>query len=143
MYINNYPYNTSNISLLAEMRYLLFNTVYSNMDYIEDLKRIIGKYISVLNIDYSPETFSFTIKVKKTGMRRICRFRHTPEFYYAFIPSIFREFITLHKNDIISPKMLFKYNPSELLDYVLADNNVMVNLCNISCMFDNIVIIKL
>ena len=85
MFIDSKQYKTDLVDV-NNLRYLLFTNFYNNPNYIDMLKEIINKNIECLGIDYSFVDFAFTIKIKKTTMRKMYRFRHNPIFYHQFIP---------------------------------------------------------
>lgn len=142
MYINDKSFDTNLIDV-NKVRYLLFTHLYNNPASIDNLTSIIGKYIECLGINYDPNTFTFTIKIKKTAMRRIHGFKQDPSFYYIKIPEIFREFLSANEG-VIMPALQQDYpNPKDVLNTIYLNYSIMANLCHVSCIADNIVIIKL
>lgn len=128
---------------INKIRYILFENFYSNFDYIKVLTDIISRYIECLSIDYSTTTFTYTIKIKKTAMRRLHGFVHDPIFYHSKVADIFREFI--HANEYeISLVMMKQYEePLKVLNYIYNNPVLLANLCHVSCIADNILVIKL
>lgn len=142
MFIDNKLYS-SNLIDIDNMRYILNNTLYRDMAAIECLKQIICKYIDCLGIEFSPSEFSFTIKIKKTSMRKISGFKHMPDYYYQTIPSIFKEFISSHEQNVLQGLRTIYQDPYSALQYYYNNLSILANLCHLTCISDNIIIIKL
>ena len=134
MYIEGqlYQYHLSKIN---EIRFILFKTLYPDMNCIEELKQCIANNIETLSIDFDPSDFSFTVKIKKTAMRRIKGFNHSPIFYYSLINNVFVQFINENKERIRAQYP----NIGELT----TETSLFHYLATISCFDDNIVIVKL
>lgn len=130
---------SSDLAGSNQLRYFLFTNLYSDRSYIESLSNIIAKHIDCLSIEYSEESYSFTIKIKKTAMRKFPGFEHDPNFYYQKIKDIFDEFIHTHEAAISN--LLFGNNCGDL--YQVVSSLYYPLLCHLSCIFDNIIIIKL
>ncbi len=142
MFIDNANYET-NLTDIQNIRYLLFLNLYGNEAYINLLSEIIAKHIDCLSIDYNSNNYTFTIKIKKTAMRKYHGFNHNPNYYYQIIHNIFKEFIS-NNLDIISYILKSKYsNPQEIINKFNAGVYCIENLCYVSCIADNILIIKL
>lgn len=134
----------NNLSTVNDLRYILFTNFYNDINKIEVLKQTIMEAIECLSIDYIPNQFSFLIKVKKTAMRkRYHGFVNNPIFYYNIIQSIFCRFVQLNENDIL--KILSnKYpNPNDVLLSFINNPAILTNLAMVTCMDDNVVMIKL
>ena len=142
MIIDNQSYPTDLVDV-NNMRYLLFTNLYSNANALIKLTEIIAKHIECLSIDYNAFNYTFTVKIKKTAMRRLHGFRHDPNFYYQIIPDIFSEFITANKDTILAALASSYQNPTEVLNSIYMNKCIMANLCHISCISDNIIVIKL
>lgn len=142
MIIDNVKYPTDMVDI-HNIRYLLFKNLYGNGAFIMSLTDIIARNIECLGIDYSASTYTFTIKIKKTAMRKIYGFEHNPNFYYQIISNIFKEFI--QQNELAVRMALAEkyYNPKEILDNLYVNYLNMANLCHVSCIADNILVIKL
>ena len=136
-----------NMNIVHHIRYILFKYFYSNPVYIEQLNQIINKNIDCLSVEYDNLNYTFTIKIKKTSMRKIRGFSHDPIFYYHLLPGIFKEFI----NNNIS---LIEYYLTErvsndkttinhCMNNLYSDIYCLNNICGISCLGDNILLIKL
>lgn len=145
MFINNKDYRTDMVDIQS-LRYLLFLNLYGSEVIIESLSNIISKHIDCLNIEYCPSSYTFTIKIKKTAMRKYHGFDHDPKYYYTIIPSIFKEFIQTNAN-YVSKALEAKYPIREIpliMDKLInSDYYCLANMCHISCIADNILIMKL
>ena len=142
MFIDDKKYQT-NLADINSLRYLLFTNFYNNMSYIQNLTEIISKNIECLGIDYSAFEYSFTIKIKKTAMRRMHLFKHKPDFYYQIIPAIFNEFIKNNEQEVLKALSTRYDNPYRVLQYLYETPGFLANLCHLTCIDDNIIIIKL
>lgn len=149
MYIDDRDYQTNDMNNVMRIRCALFNAFYSNEVMINTLQDTITQYIECLSIDYDNTKYAFTLKIKKTAMRRMHnRFIHQPSFYYPIISNIFLNFISNYrlllantiKNDGKSK------DPAEAYDIVnelIANPSSLSLLAHVSCISDNIVIINL
>lgn len=132
------------IGYINDIREALFSTVYRDANGIANLKDIITRYIECNNIEFSYTDCSFIIKIKKTAMRRIKDFFHTPNFYYRLISKIFYDLIISNEYVILDAlgKVGYK-DPKMVLNDALQNTKNLANLCNVTCISDNILIIKL
>lgn len=135
-----YPTNLINI---GSIRYTFFTDFYSNKDYIGDLTEIIGKHIECLSIDYSDTSFCYTLRIKKTAMRKHRGFKHDPIFYYPTIQAIFSEFVNKHKDAVLKALANVTPYPDLVLYYLNNHPELLTNLGRVSCIADNIIIINL
>ena len=143
MIIDKVNYSTNLIDI-QNIRYLLFTNLYGNEAYINSLTGIISKHIDCLNIEYSPITYTYTIKIKKTAMRKNHGFDHNPNYYYQIIPNIFREFLQTNQTAIMSVLSQKYANCQDIMNSLIySDYYCIANLCQVSCIADNILIIKL
>lgn len=145
MFIENDFYKTD-LTSTNSIRYALFTNLYSDPSCIQNLCDIISKYIDNLGIDFDPSNYMITVKIKKTSIRKMygTKFIHRPEFYYQFIPMIFGEFFNNHKDKIIAILSANYPNPYDIFNKFISDSNVsMPTMCHITCLFDNVITIKL
>ena len=145
MHINDRNFPTS-LSGINNIRYCLYMNFYNDSTVIQDLINSIGMHIDCLGIDYDPITYSITIKIKKTAMKKLhgTRFVHNAIFYYDYISRIFSEMFIKNKDRIINILGSCGHqNPIEEFDNIIANNSSLANLCHITCLLDNIVVIKL
>lgn len=142
MFIENVRFST-NMTDINKIRYLLFTNFYNNSMYIEQLKEIINRHIECISVEYSSSDYTFTIKIKKTAMRKLPGFVHNPNYYYHTIPNIFKEFISNNKQSILHVLRMMYNDPSQVLEQIYDNHFIMANLCHTTCIADNIVVIKL
>lgn len=143
MFINDKSYST-NLPDTHSIRYILFLKYYNTV-YIEKLKEIISKYIDCLSIDYDSYKYSFIVKIKKTSMRKLHgpRFTHQPTSYYPIISEIFFNFINEIKDGLKNELMTLNQDPLIVDRLLTSDGTKLNNLCHITCISDNILIINL
>lgn len=143
MFIDNVNYKTD-LTDIQNIRYLLFLNLYGNKVYTDMLLNIISRHIDCLSIDYSPNEYTFTIKIKKTTMRKYHGFDHNPNYYYNTIHNIFKEFINQNSSVIEDILRSNNYsNPKEIINKFNNGIYCIENLCHVSCIADNILVIKL
>lgn len=144
MFVNATQYHTDMLVDTNNIRYALCIGLYNSPSCIDSIKEIISRYIECNNIEFDPSNYSFSIKIKKTAMRKNRDFRHNPEFYYPIASNIFREFISNNSQAVIdSLSSIYGGNAAAVLDTIKNNHNVIANLCYLTCISDNIVIIKL
>lgn len=142
MFIENKQYKTDLVDI-HNLRYLLFSHLYSNPAFIQNLTDIISRNIECLSVEYSPSKYMFTIKIKKTSMRKFHGFDHNPNFYYQLIPNIFLEFIKTNEQIILECLRERYDNPIDIINQLYANPYILSNICQVSCIADNILVIKL
>lgn len=142
MFIENRQYRTDNLSVINDLRRILFS-LYGNVSNIENLENIISRNIECIDIEFSFCDFSFIVKIKKTAMKKIRGFKHTPEFYYQIISNIFKEFVSSHEQEILQALRIQYTDPYSVLQILYAHHSIMANLCHVTCIHDNILLIKL
>lgn len=146
MIISNYNYN-SGLKEINNIRYILHSKFYSNEKYIDELKKIIENNIDCLSIDFAPANYSFTIKIKKTSMKKNSSFKNNPEYYYHdIIRSIFKVFLYENRIDIskyMSSSIMMSNSESSALIANIINSPMLSNLCKISCISDNVIILYL
>lgn len=144
MFVNTTLYRTELLVDTNNIRYALITNLYSNPLYIDSIKEIISRYIECNNIEFNPLDYTFNVKIKKTAMRKNREFRHNPEFYYPIMSNIFMEFISNNSQAIIdSLYPMYGDNANAVLNAICNNHSVIANLCYLTCISDNIVIIKL
>lgn len=146
MNVNNKQYNI-NLTSINTLRYLLFTNFYSDRNYIDQMLNIIQTNIECLDINFDPQFFTVTVKIKKTAMRKMPKFKHEPNYYYMPIQNIFKQFI--QANEVLVRTYLSRTLGDDMtaaqsyLNYLYATPSILANLCHVSCMADNILVIKL
>ena len=144
MIIGNTAYSTTDLGDVLVFRHCIFN-LFQNNNYIQQLKDIISRHIDCLEIRYDQCTFTFYIKIKKTAMRKCHGFNHDPIFYYSKIQDIYKEFISCNENYIIPAvtQELHMTSPNEVSRLIYERSPMLANLCHVSCISDNVVVIRL
>lgn len=142
MYIADQNYQTD-LTMINKFRYSLFIHFYNNPTYIDALTKIIARHIDALYVDYDSIRYVFTIKIKKTSMRRIHGFTHNPNFYYPIIIAIFTDFIKEYISDAYRSIGHQEGEDVSILEKLFENPSLMANLCHISCISDNIIRIQL
>ena len=146
MNVNNKQYDI-NLTSINTLRYLLFTNFYSDRNYIDQMLNIIQANIECLDINFDPQFFTVTVKIKKTAMRKMPKFKHEPNYYYMPIQNIFKQFI--QANEVLVHAYLSRTLGDDMtaaqsyLNYLYATPSILANLCHVSCMADNILVIKL
>lgn len=148
MYINNVAYETPIMHPSLSTRAVLFEKFYSNMYYINSLRESISKFIDCNTIEFDSVNFQFNIKIKKTSMRAKKVITCNNSIYYrSILTDIFNDFISKHKDEIIRSlrsKGIYTSDEDYQAAYAsLVDSFNLSTIGNVSCYFDNIVIIKL
>ena len=148
MRISNDEFTSINFKDFHRLRTILFQYFYPRNDVISILTGIIAKNIECINIEYDSYSYTFTLKVKKTEMKKPSRprFVHCPVYYNKYISSIYHEFLSAISGEL---SQLFsamrKTDPTDDMNVskFLAEPESLCNLCIVTCMSDNIVMIKL
>ena len=144
MFVNTTQYDTPIMIDINKIRYILITNFYNDPSYIYSIKEIITKYIECNNIEFSLLDYAFSVKIKKTAMRKNREFRHNPEFYYPIVSNIFMEFLSNNRQAIINALYpIYGDRSSIVLDIICCNHGVIANLCYLTCISDNLVIIKL
>ena len=118
------------------------------MYYINSLRESISKFIDCNTIEFDSVNFQFNIKIKKTSMRAKKVITCNNSIYYrSILTDIFNDFISKHKDEIIRSlrsKGIYTSDEDYQAAYVSIINSFNLStIGNVSCYFDNIVIIKL
>lgn len=135
----------SNLDLkdIVNLRLILFKKYYNNELYINTLAELISSKMECLSIEYDNVTCSFIVKIKKTAMKKSnAAFTHCPEYYYYIMSTVFYEFIKYNENVIAHELLAYMDNPYDFLND-LYNSKAMYNICAITCINDNAVIVKL
>ena len=143
MYFRDHHFKTD-LADVNTIRNILHTNFYSDAFYLTELQALIANTIETLNIEFNPNEFAIYTRIKKTGMRKFNGFRQNPDFYYQIIPQIFSTFIGNHRCELICA--LDKAgvpNATQSIESLLANPQLLANLCHTTCIADNIVIFKL
>ena len=144
MFIENKAYNTPAIYSLSDLRFALFKYCYCYTSQIERLKELILGEIDCLGLDYDPSTYTFIIKIKKTSMRRHYKFVNQPQFYYNIVTRVFARFISENYDLLVANTGDIFDDPAAALHQLgQISGEGLSMLAHISCISDNIVLIRL
>lgn len=147
MNVNNRQYDV-NLNDINRLRYLLFTNFYSDRNHINQLLSIFQNHIECLDIVFDPQLFTITVKIKKTAMRKMPKFKHEPNYYYTPIQDIFKSFIQMNHAEVCAilernTNMDMPQSQAYLNTLLYTTPSILANLCHVSCMADNILVIKL
>lgn len=136
MYIYGIPYRTD-LKLYHSLRdYMLYN-VYPRENCIEDIMKLISSKIDCLDIWFDTMRYEININIKKTTMRRAKGYKASSMYYYGIMNSVFKDFFELH------PEFINPINTYVGIDLTTFDESKFDNLCQINCIGDKNVNIKL
>lgn len=132
------------LSMINNIRHLIFTNLYSDTRYIQNLIDIISKHIEILGAEFNPNNYTITVNVKKTSIRKMygARFKHEPNFYYQFISNIFAEFFNTNRDRIIEVLAGMYQDPYIVFNQIVT-GPMIGNLCHVTCLSDKILVIKL
>lgn len=136
MFIENIQYRTDSLSVINDLRTVLFS-LYNNTSNIMNLQSIIERNINCKEIGYSNNDFAFVVKVYKS------KDTHYPDTYYGIICNVFRDFVTSHEHEILKQLRCMHADADIILQSIYNNHHIMANLCHITCINDDIVYIKL
>lgn len=140
MFIENKQYRTDHLSVINDLRRILFS-LYANASNIMNIQESICKHINCDNIEYSPNDFTFVVKVNRNQIDG--NFRHNSDFYYGIICNIFRDFIISNEQEVLRNLRCLYADAYSILQSIYANHHIMANLCHITCIHDDILFIKL
>lgn len=147
MFIGEDSYPTD-LTCINNVRLWLME-MYQIPENIMALESIIAKYIDCLNMVYDQENYCIIIKIKKTGVKKMFgrEFHHDSEFYYSIIPEIFYDFLfndqSIYRALINLLRVVFDDRYVDALNYLKQNKMALMDLCHVSCLSDNIVMLKL
>ena len=128
---------------IVNLRLILFKKFYNNELYINTLAELISSKMECLSIEYDNSICAFMIKIKKTAMKKSdTAFTHCPEYYYYIMSNVFYEFIKYNENVIAHELLSYMNNPFDFLNN-LYNSKAMYNVCAITSINDNAIIVKL
>ena len=143
MYFQDHHYKTD-LADVNTIRTALHTSIYTNPVYLTELQNLICAALEVLSIEFNPNEFAIYTRIKKTGMRKFHGFRQNPDFYYQITPSIFANFIANHRCELINTLSNAGVpNATMVVESLCTNNQILANLCHVTCIADNIVIFKL
>lgn len=138
--------NCSYLNETHNLRLFLHDKIYVLQNIIEDFYNCIEETTKVFNINYTPCTKSFNVKIKKTDMKkRYGNYIHTNNYYYGITNGIFIN--VFNKNKQLIESLFNKYKDSYNLNGTelkyLYNKDVVFGLYNITTLLDNIFVITL
>ena len=141
--VNNTGVVSDLISICANARCLLHHYIYSNPEYIEKFKEILSRHIAYLQMDYNPYEKCFTIKIKKTSLKKVAGFEHSTIFYYNLLNHVLQTFLVELRDPILG-FMKDVYGSNAIQVYLfLVHGASAINILNVECYGDNILKIHL
>lgn len=136
MYIYGIPYPTD-LKIYHSLRdYMVFN-VYNHEEYINAIINLISNKIDCLDIGFDTMRYEININIKKTTMRRAKGYKASSMYYYGIMNSVFKDFFELYPNIAANVRAFAGIDLSNF------DASKYDNLCQINCIGDKIVTIKL
>lgn len=146
MFINNKQYNVD-LTNINKLKYVISVAICNSPEMIDQLMSIIKKYIEYLDISFDLSAFAIIVKIKKTAMRKMYKFKHEPSYYYDFTRKIFLEFIQQNEQLILNRLATLDSNndyvkAKEYLNYVYGSPSILANICHVTCIGDNVLIIN-
>ena len=136
MFIENIQYSTNMLSVINDLRRVLFS-LYNNASYIMDFQEALNGNMNCKEIEYSHNDFAFTVKVNR-GLDM-----HCPDTYYGIICNVFRDFISAHEHEVLRQLKCMYTDAYKILLSIYENHHIMANLCHITCFNDDIIYIKL
>lgn len=141
--VNNTGVVSDLISICANARCLLHHYIYSNPEYIEIFKNILSRYIPCLQMDYNSYEKCFTIKIKKTSLKKVAGFEHSTIFYYKVLNFALQSFlVTLEKPILGFMREVYGANATQIYVFLVHGTSA-INILNVECYGDNILKIHL
>lgn len=140
MFIENKQYRTDNLSVINDLRRILFS-LYSNTSNIMNIQENICRYINCDEIEFSPNDFTFIVRVNRNQVND--NFKHCPDFYYSIICNIFKDFVASHEQEVLKNLRCLYADAYGILQSIYNNHHIMANLCHITCIHDDILFIKL
>lgn len=144
--INTSIKNEIDIKLLSttEFRLFLHRYFYSNQDFINDLLDMITSTDIVFSTtDYSPQTRSITIKIKKSVVKKDKNFVPNSTFYYPLFNNIFEILFKKNLHSIYSIAKECGYIDINNLLNETYINSMIPGLYSITCISDNAIVLYL
>lgn len=130
--------NNTNINQLSyKLKILFYNEVYSNQKYIDYLYQLLLE-TDIFSIEYEDKLF--TLKIKKTNIKKKYNHNHDSIFYYTIINDIFIRFLLNFKGEFTS---LLSANNIDISINDIINLNIVNTLYTVTAIFNNIVFLKL
>lgn len=125
---------------ITELR-LLLHTYFYNTQYIGDLVSLIMNTNIASNIyNYDANSRSITIKIKKTVLKKMNNYTHTPDFYYGIFNNVFKIFLMNNSSALCNIAKNHGYEHCITNEFI---DNCVLGLYTITCLSDNIIVLYL
>lgn len=142
MFIHNNPYHTNLYNVQCIRGCLLRHYT---IDIINLMDQYIRKYIDSFDITYNSLTYSFTIRIKKSGMRkRYNNFKHEVMFYYNILKNIFYDFFNENRSLVVGMlRSNYGFEADKIYDDFILNPDKFLNLFQVYCIESNIIEVRL
>lgn len=134
---------------ILTVRNILSRTLFRRSDVQNKFMQLLYTYIDILKCEYSPEQLTYTIKVKKTSVKRMPNYRPEVSFYYNIIGNIMRDLLTQFKDIVVDLFQIHIFGANKnayidaynLYNMIVSDQSRfnLANLANVQCISDNII----
>lgn len=132
------------IKIMTDIRLMLHNTLYMNNEFFVELIKKLNRRIDTLQVSYDISTFSITIKIKKTTMKKVTNFEHNVLFYYGLITDAIREILSENQAFVINCLRTAYGDKAIDIFFIIMQNPGLISLIyNATCISDNIINISL
>lgn len=141
----------TNMGILGDVLHVREALIKNNFWDQETVARFIELfqgYIECIKYDYDPASFTISLRIKKTAVRKIPNYRAEVQFYYNIIGQIMMVILKDYKDKIIKCLMSY-FNPNnDDITYQSVYNTYftmttnptyLYNLANVQCIMDNVV----
>lgn len=120
-----------------KLKILFYKEIYSNPQYIDYLTNLLLQ-TDIFSVEYNDKVF--TLKIKKTTIKKKYDHNHDSIFYYTIINDVFIDFISHFRSEISS---LLSINNINISINDILNSNIISGLYNIATVSNNIVFLKL
>ena len=83
-------YTNNHIDVIYKLKILFYNFLYTN-EVLSSFMQTLQTMLDAFNVSYMTATNSISIKLKKSCMRKLPNYSHTPQFYYQYFMPVFRD----------------------------------------------------
>lgn len=134
------------------VRSALCQTLFREPEVQSTFMSLIQQAIDPIKCEYNPEQLTYTIKVKKTSVKRMPNYRPEVSFYYNIVCSIMQQILTIYKDQVIQIFMRFpqilniaQSNDSDYMraysiyNKLISNQYQLCNLVNVQCISDGVI----
>lgn len=144
----------TNIHTMLVVRAMLSQTLFRDPEIQNKFMDLIQSNIETLRCEYNPEQITYTVRVKKTSVRKYPDYRPEACFYYNIIGELIRQLLTLYKDKTISCIMRYQSYLNDICpdnanipyiaaysiyNEIMSNPTIICNLADIQCISDNII----